>query len=141
MYQIVKEFIEENINIIENADYERFCSVWVDNYSPRVSNTETAVLHELFDVLRSVGLNFEEESRPYREQYVLQNMIDVIKAVRDSGLESIDLSSVVKALKSNLSVGLIAALALFKEAAKQIGLLMQTNLRIMSARCLLLASM
>ena len=87
MTHIIKEFIEENIEHIENNQWFLLFLNWYNN--PHKQFPDTNEWDELIEVLQHVDKNILETTKNYRESVILmmtRDTIDEIKNNQDSWL-------------------------------------------------------
>ena len=83
MDPIVKEFIEENIDILEAKLWFLFFMEWYNNRHKSFPDTEQ--FNELMYVLQTVDKNIDQDTKRYREGVIITmtraNIEDVVKNV------------------------------------------------------------
>lgn len=76
MTQLVQEFIEENIDYIEEADWDTIIELWYELASSIFTCTDEQ-FEELTNVLETAGINFMSQTEKTRKEF-MSNLIDQI---------------------------------------------------------------
>lgn len=76
MTQLVQEFIEENIDYIEEADWDTIIELWYELASSIFTCTDEQ-FEELTNVLETAGIDFMSQTETTREKF-MSNLIDQI---------------------------------------------------------------
>lgn len=116
----VKQFIEKNINLLENKKYYNAFTLWYLHYYD--AKTDTASLNELFRVFRTAEIDLDKESEEARRQIIKERMLNYIDNVLgfDPDTTFMTLPDVLKNLRSRLDVRLVELNNLFKECYNEL---------------------
>ena len=76
MTQLVQEFIEENIDYIEESDWNTIIELWYELASSIFTCTDEQ-FEELANVLETAGINFMLQTEKTRKEF-MSNLIDQI---------------------------------------------------------------
>ena len=123
MTPFIKNVIEDEIDTIEQKDWETFFTAWYTEYSALTTSTDIDHLRELFKVLSEADIMAEEESYQIRKDIVQSAMKMIIKELFDNSpdLEKISMVRIVNELQSRLYLSLTELVPLYKEAVDQAG--------------------
>ena len=122
MKEIVKAFIEDNINLLENEEYYEVFSLWYYHYSGDTTYHDQENMSELFSIFNKAGIDLEAKSLYDRKQVICEQMYEYIEDVltNDPTTLIVDLPNVIKHLNSKLNISLIDLNKIFKDVAKHI---------------------
>lgn len=120
MKEVVKEFIEDTIFLVEDENYYEMFSIWYNHYVDTSSSFEDAVnLDDLFKTFSAAGINLYKESEEARKQvlweYMYEYMEDRLFTTKD---KEITLTDAMSRLKSKLYVSAIDINKIFKDVAE-----------------------
>lgn len=122
MNQHVKKFIEDNIVLIDHANYYDLFNSWYENYSNSGSDFDS--LNQLFHIFEEIGINLHKESEKDRNAIIFAKIYECVIdwVTNHPALEEITLPEVVQYhLKSKLGLSLITLRDMFKDVAKLVG--------------------
>ena len=123
MTPAVQNFIEENIELIETANWKDLFFNWYTSYAPLSRSTDINLLREFFLVCKDAGISVEEESYQVRKDLVQFCMEVIIRDLfdNDPDLERIAVVRVINELKSRLYLSLTELFPLYREAVDATG--------------------
>lgn len=116
----VKDFIESNIDLIQNKNYKEAFTIWYLHYSDTTKDSD--YLQELFSIFQHIDIDMYNESLPARKEIISHYMYDYLDDVlaNDPDVDEISLSTVIKHLNSKLDVRLIDLNELFKDVSNRL---------------------
>lgn len=122
MTENVKRFIEDNIEIIEQQDWEKLFEDWYFGYSMMDVNVDYKQLKELFDIFRESGINLAKESETARESLIVKYMNEYVEEKQFLEEETVTWAAAVNSLHSRLGVNLIDTKNMFRSVCEAKGL-------------------
>ena len=122
MTENVKRFIEDNIEIIEQQDWEKLFEDWYFSYSMMDVEVDYKQLKELFDIFRESGINLAKESETARESLIVKYMNEYVEEKQFLEEETVTWAAAVNSLHSRLGVNLIDTKNLFRSVCETKGL-------------------
>lgn len=122
MTENVKRFIEDNIEIIEQQDWEKLFEDWYFGYSMMDVEVDYKQLKELFDIFRESGINLAKESETARESLIVKYMNEYVEEKQFLEEETVTWAAAVNSLHSRLGVNLIDTKNLFRSVCEAKGL-------------------
>ena len=120
MNQNVKEFIEQNIDLIEQQDWTKLFDKWYTKYYMFNKTADALQLRELFDVLQEIGI-LPHEHRAAREDLITDYLNDYIDESIFENAKTITAVGAINSLHSWLGVPLTGLKAQFVDMCKQRG--------------------
>jgi hypothetical protein len=122
MTENVKKFIEDNIEIIEQQDWEKLFEDWYFGYSMMDVDVDYKQLKELFDIFRESGINLAKESETARESLIVKYMNEYVEEKQFLEEETVTWAGAVNNLHSRLGVNLLDTKKLFEAVCDSNGL-------------------
>ena len=122
MTENVKRFIEDNIEIIEQQDWEKLFEDWYYGYSMMDIEVDYKQLKELFDIFRESGINLAKESETARESLIVKYMNKYVEEKQFLEEEIVTWAAAVNYLHSRLGVNLLDMKKLFISVCESNGL-------------------
>ena len=116
----VKQFIEQNIDFIDQHDWRAVFNKWYTKYYMFDKTADTLQLRELFDVLQEIGV-LPHEHRAAREDLITDYLNDYIDESIFESAKIITAVGAINSLHSWLGVPLIGLKAQFVDMCKQRG--------------------
>ena len=122
MRAVVKEFIEDTIDLIDAQEYHELFTLWYLHYTEEGRIGDRDNLTELFHVLEKAGINIYKASEYARKEIIAEHMYEYIYDILDTDpdISTIELPTVVGALRSKLDVSLIDLNNIFKQVGQHI---------------------
>ena len=120
MNQNIKEFIEQNIDLIEQKDWTALFDKWYTKYYMLDTTADDLQLRELFDILQEIGI-LPNEHRMAREDLIIKYFNEYIDESIFENAKTITASGAITALHSRLGVSLIGLKSQFVDMCKQRG--------------------
>ena len=120
MNQNVKQFIEQNIDLIDQHDWPAVFNQWYIKYHMFDRTVDNSQLNELFDVLQEIGI-LPHEHRSAREDLITYYFNEYIEDKIFEHAARISASAAILALHSWLGVPMIGLKAHFIDMCKQRG--------------------
>ena len=120
MNQNVKEFIEQNIELIDQQDWTKLFDKWYTKYYMFDKTVDNTQIIELFDVLQEIGI-LPHEHRMAREELIIHYFNEYIEDQLFESAKTITASGAILALHSWLGVPMIGLKAQFVDMCKQRG--------------------
>ena len=120
MYEIIKDFIENNISYIETENWEYLFMEYYENYSNLVDTyMDARQLTDLFNVFEECGIPLEDASREARFRVIENAMAGYIDGTfkNNTDIESISMTKCVNQLYSRLNLRLAELRQCFEHAA------------------------
>lgn len=116
----VQDFIESNIDLIQNKNYKEAFTIWYLHYSDTTRDSD--YLQELFSIFQHIDIDMYNESLPDRKELISHYMYDYLDDVLDNDpdVDEISLPTVIKHLNSKLDVRLIDLNELFKDVSNRL---------------------
>ena len=131
MTKHIKDFIEENIQEIENEDWYGVFFSWYLHWATYNTIKDTELIDELFDVLENAFDNVIFDSLDAREIIVQDAMEEYINArANNPHADNISFTAVTDALNSHLNLDVGTLLTIFKDAAKSCGFVVSNDFNI-----------
>lgn len=127
MNSFSKYFIEDNINLIETAQwYKLFCR-WYNRAVSDIREDELN-LREFFRILEAAGIPALEETESIRKQLIKEKIIELATKILATE-ESVGMVSCLNPLKSRMLFGLITLKNLFSECCEELGLVPTSSIK------------
>ena len=120
MNQNVKEFIEQNIDLIEEHNWIALFDKWYTKYVMFDHTIDDLQLRELFDILQEIGI-LPHEHRAAREELIIKYFNEYIDDSIFENAKTITASGAINALHSWLCLPIIGLKAQFVDMCKQRG--------------------
>ena len=122
MRAVVKEFIEDTVDLIEAQEYHELFTLWYLHYTEEGRIGDRDNLTELFKVLEKAGVDIYKSSEYARKEIIAEHMYEYMYDILDNDpdVSTIDLPSVVGALRSKLDISLIDLNDIFKQVTQRI---------------------
>ena len=122
MTDVVKRFIENNIEEIDSDNWVKLFSSWYEDYA--IDETEdSSRIREFFNILQDAGiLDVENRSLTARKEIIADCCKNYIEKMKLIGESDVRLVGFVNSLKSRLSLGLISLKTIFGETCDKQGL-------------------
>lgn len=120
MNQNVKEFIEQNIDLIDQHDWPAVFNKWYTKYYMFDKTADNLQLRELFDVLQEIGI-LPHEHQEAREDLITDYFNDYIDNSIFENAQTVTAVGAINSLHSCLGVSLIALKAHFVDMCRQRG--------------------
>ena len=131
MNEHIKNFIEENIQEIENEDWYGVFFSWYLHWATYDIVKDRSLIHDLYDVLETVFDNVMFDSLDARMIIVQDAMEEYINArASNPHANNISFTAADDALNSRLDLEVDTLLEIFKDAAKQCGFVVSNDLNI-----------
>lgn len=122
MTDLVKRFIEDNIEFIEEEDWEKLFEDWYFGYSMMDRDVDFKQLQELFDIFRWSGIDLAKESKLARESLIVKYMNEYVEEKQFLEEETVTWAAAVNNLHSRLGVNLLDTKKLFRAVCDSNGL-------------------
>lgn len=122
MTEIVKRFIEDNIETIEQQDWQKLFEDWYFGYSEMNRDVDYKQLKELFDIFKASGINLAEESETARQSLIVKYMHEYVEESQGIGEDTVTWAGAVNSLYSRLGVNLLDTKKLFRSVCDANGL-------------------
>ena len=116
----VKQFIEQNIDLIDQHDWLAVFNKWYTKYYMFDKTADSLQLRELFDVLQKIGI-LPHEHRMAREDLIIKYFDEYIDDSIFESEKTITAAGAINALHSWLGVPIIGLKAQFADMCKQRG--------------------
>ena len=125
----VKNFIEQNIDLIEHESYSELFTLWYLQYYKADFVDDAILLGEVFDTLQSAGINIRYDSLEIRKDIIRDIYHDYIIDTfqREAETQTITFVGATNDLNSRLYLNLIELKKLFLEAAEKTPYVIQNN--------------
>ena len=122
MRAVVKEFIEDAIDLIDAQEYHELFTLWYLHYTEEGRIGDSDNLTELFQVLEKAGVDIYKASEYARKEIIAEHMYEYIYDILDTDPDviQIELPSVIGALRSKLDISLIELNNIFKQVSQHI---------------------
>ena len=120
MNQNVKEFIEQNIDIIDQHDWTAMFNKWYTTYFMFDKTVDALQLRELFDVLQEIGI-LPHEHEVAREDLIIDYFNEYIEDCIFENNKTITATRAILALHSWLGISMIRLKAQFVDICTQRG--------------------
>lgn len=120
MTEHVKQFIEQNIELIEDHNWTALFDKWYTKYVMFDHVVDDLQLRELFDILQEIGI-LPHEHRAAREDLITHYFNDYIDESIFENAKTITAIGAINSLHSWLGVPLIGLKAQFVDMCKQRG--------------------
>ena len=120
MNQNVKEFIEQNIDLIDQHNWTALFDTWYTKYHMFDRSADNSQLRELFDILQGIGI-LPHEHRAAREDLIIDYLDEYIDESIFENNKTITASAAILALHSWLGVSIIELKYQFVDMCKQRG--------------------
>ena len=102
----VKQFIEQNIDLIDQHDWPAVFNIWYTKYHMFDRTADTLQLRELFDVLQEVGI-LPHEHIAARENLITDYLNDYIEEAIFENAKTITAVGAINSLHSWLGVSML----------------------------------
>lgn len=122
MTENVKKFIEDNIETIEQQDWEKLFEDWYFGYSMMDVEVDYKQLKELFEIFRESGINLAEESATARQSLIVKYMNEYVEEMQFMGEATVGIAGAVNSLHSRLAISLLDMRKLFCSTCDSMGL-------------------
>lgn len=120
MNQNVKQFIEQNIDLIDQHDWPAVFNKWYTKYYMLDRTVDNLLLKELFDILKEIGIR-PEEHKEAREDLIIDYLNEYIDESIFENTKTVTASGAVLDLHSWLGVSMLSIKAQFVSLCKQKG--------------------
>ena len=120
MNKNVKEFIEQNINLIDQHDWPAVFNKWYTKYYMLDISVDALLLRELFDILQEIGI-LPHEHASAREDLIVDYFNEYIENSIFNNDKVITATGAITALRSYLGLSLVALRTHFVDMCKQRG--------------------
>lgn len=118
MNQNVKEFIEQNIDLIDQHDWPAVFNKWYTKYYMFDKTADNLQLRELFDVLQEIGI-LPHEHQSAREDLITDYLNDYVDESIFENVQTITVIGAINSLHSWLGVSLIRLKEQFVDVCTQ----------------------
>ena len=128
MTSFVKRFIEEHVELIDQNKYYKMFLNW---YSEVDDWPDTALIKDLFDVLRSIDI-YPEDTESARQTVLEGAITDILDAFKNSNEKYFQTHRILFRLTSNLGFSVEDVLDTTVKIAKSQGLKVDIENRVIS---------
>ena len=120
MKAVIKQFIEENKNYIEQENWRGLFLSWYLHWAPANNrHSDQILLEELYYVLSVVSPTFYEDTESIRAEIIVDKICDYFYMNMNS---RVSLAGAVNYLNSLLGFNIVSIKDLFKRAAAEVGI-------------------
>ena len=116
----VKEFIEQNIELIEEHNWTALFDKWYTKYVMFDHDIDALQLRELFDILQEIGI-LPDEHRAAREELIIKYFNEYIDDSIFENEKIVTAGGAINALHSWLDISIIGLKAQFVDMCTQRG--------------------
>lgn len=131
MTDVVKTFIENNIDEIDSGNWVNVFSSWYEDYAIMDDVTEDSLkIREFFNILQDADIpDVENKSLTARKEILVHCCENYIEKMKLTGESDVRLVGFIVSLKSRLLFGLISLKTIFGETCDKQGLKPLSSLR------------
>ena len=129
MTPLIQNIIEDNIQLLEDQNWEALFTRWYTHYASLNRSTDTKHLREFFNVCQEAGISVEEASYEARQHIISSAMHVIIENLlsHDSKLKRVGIVHVINELRSTLYLSLTELIPLYKNVVTQMGYKLAEN--------------